>query len=62
MIWLRGATVIDSIQTSGEDAAATTDELWPGLYEIVEIAPLVGYQPSDERMLVDTASAASQPR
>ena len=62
MIWLRGATVIDAIQTSGEDAAATTDELWPGLYEIVEIAPPVGYQPSDERMLVDTASAAAQSR
>mgnify|MGYP001071748258 CR=1 FL=1 len=62
VIWLRGATVIDAIQTSGEDAAATTDELWPGLYEIVEIAPPVGYQPSDERMLVDTASAAVQSR
>lgn len=62
VIWLRGATVIDAIQTSGEDAAATTDELWPGLYEIVEIAPPVGYQPSDERMLVDTASAAAQSR
>ena len=62
VIWLRGATVIDSIQTSGEDAAATTDELWPGLYEIVEIAPPVGYQPSDEHVLVDTASAAAQSR
>lgn len=62
IIWLRGATVIDAIQTSGEDAAATTDELWPGLYEIVEITPPVGYQPSDERMLVDTASAAAQSR
>ena len=62
VIWLRGATVIDAIQTSGEDAAATTDELWPGLYEIVEIAPPVGYQPSDEHVLVDTASAAAQSR
>ena len=62
VIWLRGATVIDAIQTSGEDAAATTDELWPGLYEIVELAPPVGYQPSDEHMLVDTASAAAQSR
>ncbi len=62
VIWLRGATVIDSIQTSGEDAAATTDELWPGLYEIVEIAPPVGYLPSGEHVLVDTASAAAQSR
>ena len=62
VIWLRGATVIDAIQTSGEDAAATTDELWPGLYEIVEIAPPVGYLPSDEHVLVDTASAAAQSR
>ena len=62
VIWLRGATVIDSIQTSGEDAAATTDELWPGLYEIVETAPPVGYQLSDEPVLVDTASAAAQSR
>lgn len=61
-IWLRGATVIDAIQTSGEDAAATTDELWPGLYEIVEIAPPVGYLPSGEHVLVDTASAAAQSR
>ena len=60
VIWLRGATVIDTIQTSGEDAAATTDELWPGLYEIVEIAPPVGYLPSGEHVLVDTASAAAQ--
>ncbi|MFR5796277.1 MAG: SpaA isopeptide-forming pilin-related protein [Christensenellales bacterium] len=59
VIWLRGATVIDAIQTSGEDAAATTDELWPGLYEIVEIAPPVGYLPSGEHVLVDTASAAA---
>ena len=62
VIWLKGATVIDAIQTSGKDAAATTDELWPGLYEIVEIAPPVGYLPSDESMLVDTASAAAQSR
>lgn len=62
VIWLRGATVIDAIQTSGEDAAATTDELWPGLYEIVEIAPPVGYLPSGEHVLVDTASAAAQSR
>ena len=62
VIWLRGATVIDAIQTSGEDAAATTDELWPGLYEIVEIAPPVGYLPSGEHALVDTASAAAQSR
>lgn len=62
VIWLKGATVIDSIQTSGEDAAATTDELWPGLYEIVEIAPPVGYLPSGEHVLVDTASAAAQSR
>lgn len=62
VIWLRGATVIDAIQTSGEDAEAITDELWPGLYKIVEIAPPVGYLPSGEHVLVDTASAAAQSR
>ena len=62
VIWLRGATVIDAIQTSGEDADTITDELWPGLYEIVEIAPPVGYLPSGEHVLVDTASAAAQSR
>ena len=62
VIWLRGATVIDAMQTSREDEAATTDELWPGLYEIVEIAPPVGYLPSGEHVLVDTASAAAQSR
>ena len=61
-VYAKGDTVVDSIQTAGEDACAVTDELWPGLYEIVELAPPEGYAPSGEHFFVDARSAAQQSR
>ena len=46
--------------TAGEDASAATGELWPGLYEIVELTPPKGYHPSEKHIFVDTVSAAGQ--
>ncbi|MFR2150875.1 MAG: hypothetical protein ACLS7Z_10365 [Christensenellales bacterium] len=43
----KGDTVVDALTTAGDDASAATGELWPGLYEIVEASPPVGYEPSD---------------
>ncbi len=59
-VFNRGDVVVDSIKTEGEDASATTGELWPGLYEIVEVTPPVGYKPDDIHFFVDTSSAAYQ--
>ena len=60
VIYYKGDFVIESIKTSGEDASVTTDELWPGVYEIVELTPPVGYQPTDKHTIVDASSAAQQ--
>lgn len=60
VVYAKGDTVVESIKTEGKDACAVTDELWPGLYEIVEIAPPEGYAPSEEHFFVDTRSAAQQ--
>ena len=56
----KGDTVVDALTTAGDDASAATGELWPGLYEIVEVSPPVGYEPSDAHFFVDERSAASQ--
>ena len=56
----KGDVVIASVKTSGEDASVTTGELWPGLYEIVELSPPVGYRPSSGRFYVDAQTAAFQ--
>jgi len=55
-----GSIVVDSIKTEGDDAAALTDNLWPGLYEIVEVTPPEGYHLSSEPIIVDARSAAQQ--
>lgn len=55
-----GSIVVDSIVTEGDDAAALTDNLWPGLYEIVEVTPPEGYHLSSEPIIVDARSAAQQ--
>ncbi len=60
VIFAKGDVVIASLKTAGEDASVTTDELWPGLYEIVELTPPIGYAPSDTHFFVDTRSAAYQ--
>lgn len=60
VVYAKGAVVIESLKTAGEDASVTTDELWPALYEIVELTPPTGYKPSDQHIYVDARSAASQ--
>ena len=61
VLFKKGDTVVDALTTAGDDASAATGELWPGLYEIVEVSPPVGYEPSDAHFFVDARSAASQP-
>ena len=60
VIYEKGAVVVDSLTTAGEDASVTTDALWPGVYEIVELAPPVGYQAAVDSIIVDARSAAKQ--
>ncbi len=60
VLFKKGDTVVDALTTAGDDASAATGELWPGLYEIVEVSPPVGYEPSDAHFFVDARSAASQ--
>lgn len=60
VIYEKGAVVVDSLTTAGEDASVTTDALWPGMYEIVELTPPVGYQASDTAITIDTRDAARQ--
>ncbi|MBQ9262862.1 MAG: hypothetical protein IJ189_01470 [Clostridia bacterium] len=60
ILYEKGAVVVDSLKTAGEDASVTTEELWPGMYEIVELTPPTGYQTTDKHILVDAASAAQQ--
>ena len=56
----KGDIVIASLKTGGDDASVLTDDLWPGLYEIVELSPPTGYQPSEEHFFVDASDAALQ--
>ena len=60
VLFKKGDTVVETLTTAGDDVSAATGELWPGLYEIVEVSPPVGYQPSDAHFFVDARSAASQ--
>jgi len=60
VIYEKGDVVVDSLTTAGEDASVTTDALWPGVYEIVELAPPVGYQASETSITIDTRDAARQ--
>ena len=60
VLFKKGDMVVDALTTAGDDASAATGELWPGLYEIVEASPPVGYEPSDAHFFVDARSAASQ--
>ena len=59
-LYEKGAVIVESLKTAGEDASVTTEELWPGVYEIVELTPPTGYQPTDKHILVDATSAARQ--
>ena len=60
VIHAKGDVVIASIKTTGADASVTTDKLWPGLYQVVELTPPTGYQPSDKPITIDARDAAKQ--
>ena len=60
VIHAKGDVVIASIKTAGADASVTTDNLWPGLYQVVELTPPTGYQPSTKPIIVDARDAAKQ--
>ena len=60
ILFEKGAVVVESLKTAGDDASVITDELWPGVYEIVELTPPTGYQPTDKHTIVDATSAAKQ--
>lgn len=60
VIHVKGDVVVASIKTAGADASVTTDKLWPGLYQVVELMPPTGYQPSDKPIVVDARDAAKQ--
>lgn len=60
VVFAKGEVVADRLTTAGADASVTTELLWPGVYEIVELSPPEGYQPSGETFLVDARSAAKQ--
>lgn len=59
-VFEKGAVVVESLKTVGKDASVTTEELWPGMYEIIELTPPTGYQPTDKHTIVDASSAAQQ--
>lgn len=60
ILYRKGEIVIESLKTAGTDASVITDELWPGVYELVELTPPTGYQASDTHVRIDATSAASQ--
>ena len=60
VVYEKGAVVMEALKTQGEDASVTTGDLWPGLYEVEEVTPPAGYQPSDKHFFVDARSAALQ--
>ena len=60
VIHAKGDVAITSIKTAGADASVTTDKLWPGLYQVVELTPPSGYQPSVQPIIVDARDAAKQ--
>ena len=60
ILYEKGTAVQENLKTSGEEASVTTDELWPGVYEFVEVMPPIGYQLDETPVRVDTTSAAQQ--
>ena len=60
ILYEKGAVVLENLKTSGEEASVMTDELWPGVYEIVEVTPPTCYQLDETPVRVDTTTAAQQ--
>ena len=60
ILYRKGEVVVASLKTAGADASVITEELWPGVYELVELTPPTGYQASDAHVRIDATSAANQ--
>lgn len=60
VLYAKGEVVIQRLETSGEDASVTTDLLWPGLYEVIELKAPTGYTPTEETVILDARDAAKQ--
>ena len=60
ILYRKGDIVVASLKTAGTDASVITEELWPGVYELVELTPPTGYQASDTHVRIDATSAANQ--
>ena len=60
ILYRKGEVVVASLKTAGADASVITEELWPGVYELVELTPPTGYQASDTHVRIDATSAANQ--
>ena len=58
ILYEKGAVVLENLKMGGEEASVLTEELWPGVYEIVEVTPPTGYQLDETPVRVDTTSAA----
>lgn len=60
VIHAKGDVVAEQLITACDEACVLSDEMWPGVYEIVELTPPTGYQPSTMHITVDTTAAAKQ--
>lgn len=60
VLYLKGEVVIQRLETSGEDASVTTDLLWPGVYEVIELEAPIGYTPTKKTVTLDARDAAKQ--
>ena len=60
VLYAKGDIVASSLITAGDEAAVMTEELWPGVYIIEEVAPPEGYLPSTKSINIDARDAAKQ--
>ena len=60
VLYAKGDIVASSLITTGDEAAVMTEELWPGVYVIEEVAPPEGYLPSAKSINIDARDAAKQ--
>ena len=60
MLYAKGDVVVPLLVTAGDEAAVMTEELWPGVYIIEEVAAPEGYLPSAKNINIDARDAAKQ--
>ena len=60
VLYAKGDVVVPSLITAGDEASATTEELWPGVYVIEEVTAPEGYLPSAKSIKIDARDAAKQ--